>query len=281
MAEKYRLALITGGSSGIGLALAKELAQEGTDLCLLARDEVKLAEAKQEVQKMAARDNQIITTLSCDITEHEALAETLDTFVGENGLPDLVINSAGVTYPGYFQELDIDIFHWLMEVNYFGTLHVCKSLVSGMIERGSGTIVNISSQAGFIGVFGYSGYGASKYAVRGFSDVLRSEMKPLGIQVSIVFPPDTQTPQLDFEDPLKPMETRELAGNVKILSAETVAKAILKAVRKGHYVIIPGIGGKFFYHLTRLLGNLTYPVMDWMVREAQKKKNIESNRKSK
>ncbi len=272
MERQYQLALITGGSSGIGLALARELAQQGTDLCLLARDQEKLDLAREEVSSLTIRDNQTITTLSCDITDFEALQSNLQKFIEEQGLPDLVINSAGVTYPGYFQDLDVEIFHWLMDINYYGTLHVLKVLVPMMIERGSGTLVNISSQAGFVGVFGYSGYGASKYAVRGLSDVLRAEMKPLGIQVSVVFPPDTETPQLEFEEPLKPVETKEIGGSSKALSAEAVAKFILKKVKKGKYVIIPGFEGNVFYRLINLLGNLTYPVMDMMVRSAQKKK---------
>ncbi len=272
MEKQYQLALITGGSSGIGLALAKELAQAGTNLCLLARDEAKLQQAKEAISSQKKQNDQWITTISCDITDYDSLQSALDKFIETQGLPDLVINSAGVTYPGYFQDLDVDIFHWLMDINYYGTLHVLKTVVPKMIDRGSGTLVNISSQAGFVGVFGYSGYGASKYAVRGLSDVLRAELKPLGIQVSVVFPPDTQTPQLEFEEPLKPIETKEIAGSSKALSAETVAQDILKNVKKGKYVIIPGFEGKAFYKLINLLGNLTYPVMDIMVRSAQRKK---------
>ncbi len=271
--DSKKLALISGGSSGIGLALAKALSFQGMDICLLARDQSKLQAAQNEVSKIKARNDQHIETLSCDIRDFEALSIKLDQLVEEFGLPDLVINSAGVAYPGYFQELDVKTFHWLMDINYFGTVHVLKCLIPKMIARGSGQIVNISSQAGFVGVFGYSAYGASKYAVSGLSDVLRAEMKPLGIQVSIVYPPDTQTPQLDFEKPLKPFETKEIAGNAKVLSAEEVADAILKGVRKGKYVIIPGLEGKIFFRLTNLLGNLTYPLMDWLVHRAQQKKN--------
>lgn len=272
MTPTTQLALITGGSSGIGLAVGKALTKQGINVCLLARDQAKLDQAQKELAVLAVRDDQIIQTLSCDITDDETLSQTLVQWTAASGIPDLVINSAGVTYPGYFQELDVETFHWLMDVNYFGTLHVIKSLVPMMIERGSGTIVNISSMAGIIGVFGYSGYGASKYAVRGLSDVLRAEMKPLGIQVSIVFPPDTQTPQLEFEEPLKPPETRAIAGNAAVLTADQVADSILKGVKKGKYIIIPGFEGKLFYRLTNLLGNLVYPLMDWMVRKAQKTK---------
>jgi 3-dehydrosphinganine reductase len=274
MDKTYQHALITGGSSGIGFALAQALAQEGTSLGLLARDPGKLASAKEAITTLVRNEKQSIETLSCDITDYPNLQQELEKYIQHNGIPDLVINSAGVTHPGYFQDLDVEIFHEMMEVNFFGTLYITKCTVPHMISKGSGTIVNISSQAGFLGVFGYSAYGASKYATRGFSDVLRAEMKPLGIKVAIVFPPDTQTPQLDYEKALKPPETKAIAGNAKVLTAEQVAQSILKGLRKGQYVIIPGLEGKIFYRLVGLLGNLTYPVMDWLVRKAQKEKDL-------
>jgi 3-dehydrosphinganine reductase len=272
MVKPYQLALITGGSSGIGLALAKKLVQSGTDICILARDAAKLENAKSELAQLRSAQNQQVYTLQADVTDYAVLEKSLSQFVSAHGWPDLVINSAGVTYPGYFQELDVDIFHWLMEINYYGTVHILKILTPGMIERGSGTILNISSQAGFVGVFGYSGYSASKYAVRGFSDVIRSELKPLGIQVSVAFPPDTETPQLAFEEPLKPYETRFIAGTTKVQTADAVADVILKAMGKGKYIIIPGSDGKLVYRALNLIGNLVYPLMDTMVRTAQKKK---------
>lgn len=269
--KPVRLALITGGSSGIGLALAKQLASEGASICLLARDSEKLNQAAASVKTLCRDESQTISTLSCDITDYDLLASSLEGWVQSNGLPDLVINSAGVTYPGYFQDLAVETFHWLMAINYFGTLHVLKALIPRMIARGSGTVVNISSQAGFIGVYGYTGYGASKYAVRGLSDALRAEMKPHGIHVAVVFPPDTQTPQLAFEAPLKPPETKAIASSSSVLSAEKVAADILKDLRRNRYVIIPGWEGKLFFRLTSLLGNLIYPVMDGIIKRSQRK----------
>jgi len=270
--NNHQQALITGGSSGIGLALGKALAREGYNVCLLARDQEKLKLGIQHVSRHIISEDQHIEALSCDVTNYDELSDTLKEWTRKRGVPDLVVNSAGVTYPDYFQNLELETFHWLMDVNYFGTLHVIYCLIPMMIERGSGTIVNICSQAGFVGVFGYSGYSASKYAVRGLSDVLRAEMKPHGIKIAIVFPPDTQTPQLEFEEPLKPEETKAIAGSTKTLTADQVADSILFGLKKNKYVILPGFEGKLFYRLVGLLGNLTYPIMDWMVRRAQKNK---------
>jgi len=156
----------------------------------------------------------------------------------------------------------------MMDVNYFGTVNVLKILLPEMQQRHSGTIVNISSVAGFIGVYGYSAYGASKYAVRGLTDVLRAELKPYNIQVSIVFPPDTQTPQLEYETQFKPFITKEVAGSAKLLSAKTVAAEILQQVERGKYVILPGSEGKLLFTANNILGRSLYPIMDWMIRSA-------------
>jgi len=118
-------------------------------------------------------------------------------------------------------------------------------------------------------VFGYSAYGASKYAVRGFSDVLRAELKPRGIHVSVIFPPDTDTPQLAYETPFKPPETRALSSTGGVLTADQVAQAILKGIIRRQYIILPGTETKLLYHLNNLLGNAIYPLMDWMIRKAR------------
>ncbi|MEZ0396564.1 MAG: SDR family oxidoreductase [Anaerolineales bacterium] len=265
-----KVVLITGGSSGIGLALAKALAAEGARLWLTGRRQDALTAAGREVERAAGRTPGLFPADVSDYAQVEAL---LAEVTRRDGLPDLVINSAGVTHPGYVEEIPLEIFRQMMEVNYFGTVNVVKAVLPGMLARRSGHIVNISSGAGFLGVFGYSAYGASKYAVRGFSDVLRAEMKPHGIRVSVVFPPDTDTPQLAYETPFKPPETKAISGNAKVQSPEAVAAAILKGVRRGRYVILPGFDIWLFYHLNNLLGNAVYPLMDWMVADARRKKS--------
>lgn len=262
-------ALVTGGSSGIGLALSQQLAAEGANVLILARDRDRLAQAAESIRSSRASANQTVETLSVDVADLEWVQEALAPLTAPDRLPDLLINSAGAAHPGYAEELGLDIFHWMADVNYYGTVHVTQTLLRPMVQRGSGQIVNIASVAGFLAVYGYTAYGASKFAVRGYSDALRAEMKPKGIDVSIVYPPDTETPQLEYENQFKPAETKALAGNVDAMSAEAVAAAILKGVQRKRYAIIPGMEGKLLYWLSGALGTSLYPLMDWMVSRAQ------------
>ncbi len=266
---KGKLALITGGSSGIGLALAQQLAREGANVWILARRKEPLQSA---YQALFSYNGQRHGMLSTDVSDWKQVQAAVEKLQREAGVPDLLINSAGVTHPGYVQEIPVEIFHQMVEIDYLGIVHTVKAVLPGMLERGSGHIVNISSGAGYIGLFGYTAYGAAKYAVRGFSDVLRAEVKPLGVQVSVVFPADTDTPQLAYENQFKPFETREITGNGGVTPPQKTAHAILDGVRRGKYVIVPGLQNSLAYRLSGLLGNAVYPVMDMMVADARKKK---------
>jgi 3-dehydrosphinganine reductase len=267
-----RVALVTGGSSGIGLAMAKQLAAQGAHVWLIARDRGRLDAALVQVEAARTDSQQRCGVVSADLADGTQAAAAIMEVIDRAGVPDLVMNSAGVAHPGYFQDLNQDIFHWMMDVNYFGTVHVTKAVVPPMITRGSGHIVNMSSIAGFLGVYGYTAYGASKFAVRGFSDVLRAELKPFGIGVSVVFPPDTDTPQLTYENQFKPFETKELAGSAHALSPDAVASTILREVARKRYIIIPGLEGKLYYWLSGFVGTGLYPIMDLMVGQARRKK---------
>jgi 3-dehydrosphinganine reductase len=262
---------ITGGSSGIGLSLARMFSACGASVTIMARREDQLAAAIKEISALKSDPAQQFLTLRGDVADMQAVMKSLAAFEKAHGTPDILINSAGITYPGEFQNLSPEILRDLMSINYLGTAYVTRAFINGMIQRGSGHIVNISSMAGFIGTYGYSGYGASKYAVRGFSEVLRAELKPLGIQVSIVYPPDTQTPQLDYEKDLKPAITQELADNAGVMSADAVATSILKGIQAKHYTILPGFNSWFYYVLSSILGDLTFKVMDGEIRSAMKR----------
>ncbi len=273
-----KTALITGGSSGIGLAVARSLAEQGAHVWLLARGGERLKSALDSLKCFKAQHCGMI---SADVANWDQVCSAVAQVETEVGVPDLVVNSAGVAHPGYFQDLGIEIFHWMMEVNYFGTVYVCKAVVPGMVARGSGNIVNICSGAAFIGRFGYTAYGATKYAVQGFTDVLRSELKPSGINVSIVFPPDTDTPQLAYEKVFQPPETKALAGIASLISPtwedrstlmspDEVAEVIILQVMRGGYMILPGLEMKLLYWGSRLLGSGIYPILDLLIARAQR-----------
>ena len=268
-----KVILITGGSSGIGLALAKRVAAEGARVALVARRVEPLEAA------LASLPGEGHRVYPCDVADVDAVTEMAEKVQAEMGVPDWVVNSAGITRPGYFWELPVEVFHDMMRVNYFGTVHVSKAFVPAMMARGSGHLLNVSSVAGYLGVFGYSAYGPSKYAVWGFSDVLRAELKPYGIKVHVVFPPDTDTPQLHYEMPLKPPETRILAETGGLLSAEQVAEEILRSVRRGKYVILPGADPKWMWKASHLLGCGTYKVMDFLLWRARRKMAREQKQK--
>jgi 3-dehydrosphinganine reductase len=260
--------LITGGSSGIGLALARIFVSEGAHVAILARRENILDKARMELTSLTRDAHQQIIPIQADVSDLVTLLPRLESFEAEYGAPDYLFNSAGITYPGKFHMLSYETIRSLIEVNYLGTAYVTRALINGMLKRGSGHIVNISSLAGIIGTYGYSAYGASKYAIRGFSDVLRAEYRLRGIKVSVVFPPDTQTPQLDFEKDLKPSITRELSDTAGVMKAEEVAKIIWKDVQRNRYTILPGFNSWFLYTLNALLGDLAFPVMDFMINQS-------------
>jgi 3-dehydrosphinganine reductase len=270
MKFRDRWALITGGSSGIGLATAKIFVKEGANVLLMARHEELLKSAEDSLTPLKADSNQIIASYSVDVREQASVLATIEQIETQFGPPDYLINSAGVAYSGYFKDLELDIFHWMMDVNYMGTVNVTHAVLPGMIKRRSGHIINISSIVGFLGIFGYTAYSASKYAVRGLSDVLRAEMKPLGIRVSIVFPPDTQTPQLEYDNNLKPAETKALTDTGAVYTAEEVAKSIVNGILKNRYMILPGLEGKLLYWASGWIGPGVYPIMDILIRNAQK-----------
>jgi 3-dehydrosphinganine reductase len=144
-----------------------------------------------------------------------------------------------------------------MDVNFFGTVHAIRAVLPHLKNRGGGFITNISSGAGLVSWFGYTAYAATKFAVRGFSDALRDELKPQNISVSVVFPPDTDTPQLAFEQSLLPAETRAISGTVAPMSPEEVARQILAGVRRGRYLIMPGFKSEMMLRFFSTFGALT------------------------
>jgi len=243
-------AIITGGSSGIGRATARLLARRGANVSLIARRQELLDETVTELESQRQSPAQRFQARSADVTDWEQTQAAIAALTADGLPPDILVNAAGFAHPGYVEELPLEIFHQTMDVDFFGTLHPIKAVLPAMMERRSGHIVNFSSVAGFLGVFGYTAYGAAKFAVRGFSDVLRQEMKPHGIHVSVIFPPDTDTPQLHYENQFKPLETRRIAGAAQALKADQVAQALVRGIERRQAYILPSLDTKLYFLLS-------------------------------
>jgi 3-dehydrosphinganine reductase len=260
-----KLVLVAGGSSGIGLATACALAARAANVWLVARRPDVLEAALAKVKASAVRAGQHFGTISADLSDPAEAFPGIQKVIQQTGVPDVLINSAGAAHPGYVQELTPEIFRWMMDANYFSAVYATKAVLPGMINRHSGHIINISSAAGFLGVFGYTAYGASKCALGGFSEVLRAEMRRYNIRVSLVYPSDTQTPQLDYENRFKPPETKAISGNASTLKPEQVARAIVRQAARGQFSIFASFDVRVFYLLNKLLPKaLVFAVMDAM-----------------
>ena len=252
--------VITGGSSGIGKATALLLAKAGAQVGLISRDRAKLDAVVQELRVVAASKSQKFLAVSCSVADRALLNEAARSMVTELGGIDILINSAGISYPAYIDKTPDDVWDSMMQIDYMGTVNSVRAFLPAFIERRRGTIVNVSSVVGYMGVFGYAAYGAAKYAVVGFSECLRQDLLPYNIRVSVIYPPDTDTPQWHEENKVKPPETRALSGNIKVLPAEKVAADLLAGVEKGAFAIVPGFMNKVTWFLSR-----HFPIIVWMI----------------
>lgn len=266
----HKIVYITGGSSGIGLAAAKLVAHRGANVAIFARRQHMLEKALQEISAFGVNDGQKFYYAALDVSSHKDVPNVLQRAVDEFGVPDVLINCAGRARPCRYEDITYEQFDETIKVDLYGIWNVCSFLVPFMKKRG-GYILNVSSIAGFVGVFGYTDYAAAKFGVIGFSEALRSELKPCGIQVSVLCPPDTDTPGFVEENKTKPPETRAVSATAKIMKPEEVAAAMLRGMEKGKFIIIPNADGNFTWKMKRFFPWLVEMVMDSQIRSVQKK----------
>ncbi|RYE90325.1 MAG: SDR family NAD(P)-dependent oxidoreductase [Myxococcales bacterium] len=253
--------LVTGGSMGIGLATARQLLAAGAEVTIAARREGPLAAARDELG-----GGERLRTLVLDVADADAVRAALPPLLAAHPV-DILINNAGVTMPGRFLELGERHYRELMDINYFGAVNLCRAVLPSMVARGGGHVVNVGSLLSVMGIYGYSAYCASKFALLGFSESLRAELWPHNVRVSILLPPDTDTPQHTFELPLLPPETRAIAGTVTMLPADTVAASLLRGIARGDFEIIPPGPSRFTVLAQRWVPGL----VRWFCDRAQRK----------
>ncbi|CAN5304817.1 SDR family oxidoreductase [soil metagenome] len=251
--------VVTGGSLGIGLAAAQACAERGARVSIIGRDRERLAAAQRQLGEVAA-------VASADVTDPEALDTAFADVAEIHGSCDILVAAAGQAEPGYFLDLGTDVFRRQMELNYFGTLHAVRAALPSMVEQARGHVVLLSSVSGLIGIFGYGAYTPTKFAVRGLGEALDSELRPRGIVTTIVYPPDTDTPGFHRENLTKPPETARLSAGIPPVSADRVARAIVRGIERDRLHVAAEWQTRIIARIADLHGPPVRAAMRWRLR---------------
>ena len=177
-----RVVIITGGSRGLGLLMARELKKQGARLALLARSREELMRAKEDL------DGATVLAITCDVADRAQVQQAVDIVIQHFGRVDVLINNAGIIQVGPLEHMTYGDYHQAMNVHFWGALHCTEAVLPHMRQRRSGRIVNIASIGGLIAVPHLAPYSASKFALVGYSDAVRAEVAKDGIRVTTVCP---------------------------------------------------------------------------------------------
>lgn len=265
-----KVVYITGGSSGIGLAAARLVVKAGGKVAISARGKERLDAALAELKALGPDVDAI--AIACDVSNPEDSRRAARETIAHFGHCDVVIANAGVAHCMKLTDTEDEVFERMMRINYLGTVHTVRAFVPHLIERRSGRVGIVSSLLGFMGTFGYAAYAPSKFAQVGFAECIRQELLEYDVGVTILYPPDTDTPQLAAENLTKPPETKAISGNVKTLSAEAVALPLLQGLAKKKLNVVPGGMGKFTHFMKRHAPSVVNWVIDGDLKKYQKKR---------
>jgi NAD(P)-dependent dehydrogenase (short-subunit alcohol dehydrogenase family) len=244
-----RVVYVTGGMSGIGHYLAGQYASAGCDIALF--DLVQSEERRQEVEQRRAGTDQQVRAYRADVTDAAGLKAAVDQAVRDVGAPDLAINSAGIQRAKEFLKQSPEEFELVVRVNLLGSRHFAAAVLPRM-KRG-GHLAFIASLAGLTSSYAYAAYCSSKFGVLGLANVLRIEMKPKGIDISVICPPEVSTPMVEVELRTMHPVTRELKDFAGVLTLPEACDEILARLEKRQFRIIPGSKARLTYRLARFL----------------------------
>jgi len=253
---KNKIILITGASSGIGKETAIKFAKLGANIILVARKKDKLEQVANELKEF----NVSTLVCQCDVSKKDQVKEMSKIVLEKFESVDILVNNAGFAIYGSVSDLTIDEIESQMETNYFGMIYCIKNFLPSMLKKKSGHIVNVASVAASFGLPGIASYCASKFAMLGFSEGLKHELKNTGVGITVVSPIMVRTNFFEhpsFENMPKFSPTS--------LSSETVAKTILKAANSPRLeIIVPSVvrgavwmKNTFPYFINPILGNLS------------------------
>jgi NAD(P)-dependent dehydrogenase (short-subunit alcohol dehydrogenase family) len=269
-----KVAAITGAGSGIGRALAVELARRGCHLALSDLNEESLAST---VALLGAQGS-LVTTAVVDVSKRDAVESWADQVVRDHGRVNLIFNNAGVALGASVGGMTYADFEWLMGINFWGVVHGTKAFLPHLKASGDGHVVNISSVAGLLGVPGMSAYAASKFAVRGFTESLRQELEIAGFPVSAtsVHPGGIKTNiakaarvsaslgEIGWDQD----ESCEKFERLFTTTPERAARKIIAAVRKKRRRVLVGVDAYFMDWMVRLLPSVYQRLSMFVTRRA-------------
>lgn len=250
-----RRCFITGAASGIGRATALAAARRGGDLYLTDFAAAGLEETAEMVRAVGGK---VTYTRTADVADHDAVVAMGEEILAAHGSMDVVMNVAGISIWGAIDRLDHDHWRRAIEIDLVGPISVLESFVPPMIEAGrGGHVVNVSSAAGLLGLPWHAPYSAAKFGLRGVSEVLRFDLRPHGIGVSLVCPGGVKTPlvgtvEIVGVDAEKP-EVKKLKNRFerRAVSPEHVAEKILAGVEKNRYLVFTSADIRLLFGLQR------------------------------
>lgn len=237
--------LVTGGSEGIGLAIAAEAVRAGAEVEIWARREDKLKAAAKSLG---------VTWQAVDVADPVAVRAA----AARTAVPDRLFHCAGFAIAQFIDQVGDEDVASLVRTNVTGPMHVARAFAPAIAKRGSGSIVLTASDLGYVGLFGWSVYASTKHAVVGFASALRNELKPFGVSVQALCPPATQTPGFDKENETKPASVRKAEEAGGVMSAEAVARVAWTRCGRGGLHIVPNRTSKVLFALSRLSMDLAH-----------------------
>ncbi len=258
---KNKVVIITGASSGIGKALAEAFGKAGTRIVITGRNQGNLLETSQQLTAQGIDNLPVVADVSVEEDNQRMVDETLKKY----GQIDVLINNAGISMRSLFEDVDLSVIRKVMDINFYGTVYATKYCLPHILKT-KGSIVGISSIAGFRGLPARAGYSASKFAVNGFLEVLRTEMLHRGVHVLTASPGFTasniRNTALTSDGSVQGESPR---AEEKMMTAEECAEHILQAVKKRKKVLILTGQGKLTVFLnkwfTGWMDKIVYNVM--------------------
>jgi 3-dehydrosphinganine reductase len=264
---KNKTVVITGGSSGIGLAVAREFVRLQACVIIVSRNDEKLQAAKNALS--AISKNAVVETIVADVANAGQITTTIELIVGKFGGIDLLINCAGISTCARFKDHSNTQLEKEMQVNYLGAVYATKAAWP-YLKRSKGQVSFVSSVAGYIGVIGYSSYAPTKFAMTGLAECLRFEGKDDEIKASIIYPPDTDTPMMAKSRENCIPETMALSKNIKLKTAEEVAAIYIRGLQQNKFEMYCDVESRLIRWIKNNFPSLVYYISNAIINKARK-----------